>query len=1228
MNTDQGSASENLDDEYQLDHEYYRSRYHDLKHLNDETLLDHWNYFGKAEGRVCSRPHAKSVIVHANNVLRKDLTRDTLATTEATEVTIYEDDLSENVILENNLLENSYSESGLVEDDDSENTDQTNELSDPQAVPEKPSNDITLQAHASISIAQGGDSQNTHTEAEAADVDLTLADVSIQMEKGAENAVAVELETFDFDAVFYTHLYPDLVDTLADSKEALYQHFSQYGKAEGRFATLHEWALKHDVAPAFTTLETRYDAIVAINQQQGFDVSMKDVVGLAHGVVSYPVALFVDDTKNANFYLALARYFLELGGKDKAQRLLEASASFTSISACLELLGNIYLDGGHNRIALGYYNSARALPNPPKWMFVNRATCLARLNQYEKALTSLAEGMEAYPDFTFQLDKLDEIAEQAWNDIFPALMSYVSQTNRDELVKACDQFTATLYQAYLRTMGLQENPARLPSLNLERILIVGDYHVAQCERYRINQKVEQLEAVGKDVTAINWLELDQHSEALATHDVIIFYRVPAIPKVLKAIAQTNAAGKLSIYEIDDLIFDPVYPPALASYGGYVSLDTYRELTRGMALFHAAARQCRIGIASTEPLRVHLAKLVFGGECLLHRNGLDSLNEFSQLDESPKKTLDIFYGSGTQAHNQDFIDLALPAVEKLLDRYSQLRLVVVGYLKLPKTFTEQYADQLSMIPPLKSVQGYWSLLRHADINLAVLHDDEINTCKSELKWFEAACHGVPSVVSSTQNYRDVIRDGEDAFLAETADDWESAITRLVEDKALRKQMGKAAQKRTREEYSLEVLGSQLVAQLEDQANRLMDRAQYEKTEGASRLVRKRRKIVLVNVFFPPQTIGGATRVVDDNFKALRKHYDDDFELVIFAADSECRAPHQLSLYQHNDVRVYRATTLWRENMEWYAKDERMYQMFSEFLACEQPDLVHFHCIQRLTGSIVEATRDAKVPYLVTAHDAWWISDFQFLVDHTGTVYPEGHPDPFATIDLPPSISQEASVERKLYLKALLKSAHKVLTVSNAFADIYRKNDIVDIEVTPNGISDDLPWAPKDTSYTKRVVGGHVGGMAEHKGYFLLKQAVMETQPQNMEFLVVDHSKEEGYESRQYWGDVPVRFIGRTSQDKVVDIYRKIDVLFAPSTWPESFGLVTREAQECGCYIIASSLGGIGEDVKENSGIVITPVLDNIKKVLVDPGLFKNNYEIIHGRRSLHQVKLLHKIYIGN
>lgn len=563
------------------------------------------------------------------------------------------------------------------------------------------------------------------------------------------------------------------------------------------------------------------------------------------------------------------------------------------------------------------------------------------------------------------------------------------------------------------------------------------------------------------------------------------------------------------------------------------------------------------------------------QCWLHRNGLDRLNQIRTNDKSHKKTIDIFYGSGTQAHNTDFIEQALPAIERVLSETPQARLVVVGYLRLPVSFTAKYAQQFTQLPAMDSVQGYWSLLEQADINIAVLHDDKVNACKSELKWFEAGCFGIPSVLSSTANYRDVVKDGEDGFLATTEEEWYLALKNLAGSQALRQQVGQAAQKRAQDDYSLQALGSTLAATLDDFVSGIQK-------------AKPRKKIALVNVFFPPQAIGGATRVVADNFSEFRSAYAEDFDVCVFTADVECRPAHQMTVYTYEGCRVYRSTTLWREHMDWHPKDPEMYRLFQEFLELEKPDLIHFHCVQRLTASIVEAARDAKIPYMVTIHDAWWISDFQFLVDHNSKVYPDGHPDPYELIEMPTNMKLADSIERRRDLKDLLHSASRVLTVSNAFADIYRRNGIPQIEVVANGVSSDIPWTQKDTSYTKRVVCGHIGGMSEHKGYYLLKEAVLQSQPKNVELLVVDHSKEEGYEQQSLWGKVPVTFIGRVSQKGIIDLYRKIDVLFAPSMWPESFGLVTREAVASGCWVVASNMGGIGEDVVQNkNGYVIEP-----------------------------------------
>lgn len=52
------------------------------------------------------------------------------------------------------------------------------------------------------------------------------------------------------------------------------------------------------------------------------------------------------------------------------------------------------------------------------------------------------------------------------------------------------------------------------------------------------------------------------------------------------------------------------------------------------------------------------------------------------------------------------------------------------------------------------------------------------------------------------------------------------------------------------------------------------------------------------------------------------------------------------------------------MDWHPKDDLMKDLFLEFLELEKPDLIHFHCVQRLTASVVEAAKVSEIPYIVT------------------------------------------------------------------------------------------------------------------------------------------------------------------------------------------------------------------------------------------------------------------------
>lgn len=359
---------------------------------------------------------------------------------------------------------------------------------------------------------------------------------------------------------------------------------------------------------------------------------------------------------------------------------------------------------------------------------------------------------------------------------------------------------------------------------------------------------------------------------------------------------------------------------------------------------------------------------------------------------------------------------------------------------------------------------------------------------------------------------------------------------------------------------------------------------------------KKKIALVNVLFPPNALGGATRIVTDEIAGLKELYGDEFEVVVFTADFDRRPLYNVNVYPYQGFRVYSVSCELTIESNWLEQDENIARVFDEFLAFENPDLVHFHAVQVLTGSVVEVTQKTGIPYLVTIHDAWWISDHQFLVDRSNLVYPNGHPDPFESVSLPDGVSLERSITRKSYLKRLLAGSEHVLAVSDTYRTIYESNGVGNVITNKNGISRSIPWKQKDTRHTEKVVCAHIGGISDHKGFGIFQRAVSSTNVPNIEVVVVDHSMEEGRVEQARWGTTGVTVMGHVSQENIANLYERIDVLFAPSIAPESYGLVTREAAACGCWLVASNVGAIGEDITRDNGFRVSPTEFEIAKIL--------------------------------
>src|SRR5262249_24739505 len=159
----------------------------------------------------------------------------------------------------------------------------------------------------------------------------------------------------------------------------------------------------------------------------------------------------------------------------------------------------------------------------------------------------------------------------------------------------------------------------------------------------------------------------------------------------------------------------------------------------------------------------------------------------------------------------------------------------------------------------------------------------------------------------------------------------------------------------------------------------------------------------------------------------------------------------------------------------------------------------------------------------------------------------------------------------------------------FAELYRRCGVPNVLAVENGVSN-LPEPKRTQSADGRVRLGFIPGLHRVKGYHLIKYALLSKKFEHIHVSIMDDRLKFGQYRREVWNDVTVDFFPKIPEDCVVDLYASIDVLLAPSIWPESFGLLTREALHFGCWVVASDRGSIGACVTEGVNGHIIDVSD--------------------------------------
>lgn len=95
----------------------------------------------------------------------------------------------------------------------------------------------------------------------------------------------------------------------------------------------------------------------------------------------------------------------------------------------------------------------------------------------------------------------------------------------------------------------------------------------------------------------------------------------------------------------------------------------------------------------------------------------------------------------------------------------------------------------------------AMLKDVDIGLMPLPDDQWTRGKCGIKGLVSMSMGAATVMSPVGVNTQIVRSGENGFLAASDEEWFDVLSRLIEDEALRRSIGQAGRRTVEEHYSV-------------------------------------------------------------------------------------------------------------------------------------------------------------------------------------------------------------------------------------------------------------------------------------------------------------------------------------------------------------------------------------------------------------------------------------------
>lgn len=260
----------------------------------------------------------------------------------------------------------------------------------------------------------------------------------------------------------------------------------------------------------------------------------------------------------------------------------------------------------------------------------------------------------------------------------------------------------------------------------------------------------------------------------------------------------HRSGVAVIYEIDDDVFSP-------SIVGRQYAVHDEERAKGLAqlekdrLDRTACMQLCDGVTVTNRRLATIVRQYTDKPIVVVPNAIDTRWWRAVLRGARRVVPPLTIGwAGGARYPEDLTQVA-EAWSRIAARYPEVTFVVQGHMAevLIHAVPEGRCRRLTWLP----LEEYPRGLLNIDIACCAVAPKLFNTAKTPIKLWEFTMSGAVCVVSPTL-YGPVAEDGEDCLVAESADEWEAALSLLIDQPTLRKHLWRNQRRRVAAEHSLE------------------------------------------------------------------------------------------------------------------------------------------------------------------------------------------------------------------------------------------------------------------------------------------------------------------------------------------------------------------------------------------------------------------------------------------